>query len=220
MHELFAEHAIVRPKRILEKPRIGLTNGMYASTSGVGGITIIECFLIPTSSFMALELTGQQGQVMKESVSVAKTVAWNLLTSESKNRLHKRSKDNKFGLHIHCPDGATPEDGPSAGTAITISIISSLLDLPVNNTVAITGEIDLNGTVCQIGGLETKIRGSKKAGVRKVLFPKSNEQDLINIIKNDSPFDDTFEYAFVNTIWDVLPTMFPNCVYDFVHFTG
>ena len=192
---------------------------MYASSLGVGGITIIECFVVPKTSFLALELTGKQGDVMKESMSVAKTVAWNLLTEDTKAALHRKSKDNSFGLHIHCPDGGTPKDGPSAGTAITISIVSSLLGIPVNNTVAITGEIDLNGQVCQIGGLDTKVRGAKKAGVKTVLFPRSNEHDLKSILKNYSPFaDGELTYHLVDTVWDVLPFVFPDSAYAFATF--
>lgn len=218
-NDLFAEHPIVRTKKILETPRVGLTNGMYATTLGVGGITIIECFVVPKTSFMALELTGQQGDVMKESMSVAKTVAWNLLTEATKAKLHTTSKKKGFGLHIHCPDGGTPKDGPSAGTAITVSILSSLLGIPVNNTIAITGEIDLNGQVCQIGGLDTKVRGAKKAGVSTVLFPKSNAHDLQCIQKHYTPFvEGVFDYTMVETIWDVLPFVFPGYEYGFVRF--
>ena len=122
-------------------------------------------------------------------------------------------------MHIHCPDGGTPKDGPSAGTAITVSILSSLLGYPVNNKVAITGEIDLNGQVCQIGGLDTKVRGAKKAGVTTVLFPKSNEHDLQTIQKHYSPFaDGTLKYVMVETIWDVLPYVFPEVEYEFMRF--
>ena len=133
-----------------------------------------------------------------------------MLNKTVRSTLYKESKTRSFGLHIHCPDGGTPKDGPSAGAAITTSIVSCLMKLPVENTVSITGEIDLNGQVCQIGGLDTKIRGAKKAGVRKVLVPKSNTHDLTYILQNESPFDDNFTYVVVDNIWDVLPHMFPN----------
>ena len=218
-NDMFVEHPILHTKRILAEPRVGLVNGMYASSLGVGGITIIECFVVPKTSFLALELTGKQGDVMKESMSVAKTVAWNMLTDATKNELYERSKEKSFGLHIHCPDGGTPKDGPSAGTAITVCILSSLLELQVDNTVAITGEIDLNGQVCQIGGLDTKIRGAKKAGVKKVLFPKTNAHDLQSIKKHYSPFaDNMLEYVMVETIWDVLPHVFTTKKYPFQSF--
>ena len=217
-NDLFVEHPIVHRKHILEVPRVGLVNGMYATSLGVGGITIIECFIVPKSSFMALELTGHQGDVMKESMSVAKTVAWNLLSEETKTELWSTAKANSIGLHVHCPDGGTPKDGPSAGTAITISMLSGLLKCPVNNKVAITGEIDLNGEVCQIGGLDTKVRGAKKAGVTTVLFPKSNAHDLQSIKKHYNPFDDHFKFVMVETIWDVLPYVFPGLSYKFTRF--
>ena len=218
-NDLFQEHPIIHTKCILETPRVGLVNGMYATSLGVGGITIIECFVVPKTTFLSLELTGQQGDVMKESMSVAKTVAWNLLTDETKSTLYARATDNSFGLHIHCPDGGTPKDGPSAGTAITISIVSALLNLPVNNKVAITGEINLNGQVCQIGGLDTKIRGAKKAGVEVVLFPKSNEHDLQTIMKYYSPFEDQkLKFVMVETVWDVLPYVFATVDYNFQTF--
>jgi ATP-dependent Lon protease len=220
-NDIFVQCPIIHRKCILEAARIGLTNGMYASTAGVGGITIIECFVVPKSTFMALELTGQQGDVMKESMAVARTVAWNLIKQKDKDDLHRAAKKGAgFGLHLHCPDGGTPKDGPSAGAAITTSIVSCLLKVPVCNTVAMTGEIDLNGQVCQIGGLETKIRGAKKAGVKKVLVPRTNEHDLQSMCNGgDSPFaDGTIEHVIVDTIWDVIPHVFPGLDYEFVHF--
>jgi len=84
---------------------------------------------------------------MKESIKCAKTLAWNLIPDNL-----KKEKVN-FGLHLHCPEAATPKDGPSAGTAITIAILSLLLNLPIKNKIAITGEIDLNGKVLAVGGL-------------------------------------------------------------------
>ena len=169
-----------------------------------------------------LERTAQPGDVMKESMSVAKTVAWTLMNSETKNKLHKESKKCPFGLHIHCPDGATPKDGPSAGTAITVSIISTLLRVPVLNTVAITGEIDLNGMVGQIGGLDTKIRGAKKAGVKHVLYPSTNANDILLMTKDSksSPFNDDFKGTPVSTIFDVIPIVFPNLQYQFRNYTS
>ena len=221
-NDIFVEQPFILTKRILDSSRIGLTNGMYASAMGVGGITIIECFIVPKSTFMVLELTGQQGDVMKESMAVARTVAWNLLQPSDKSSLYKDSKKGTgMGLHIHCPEGGTPKDGPSAGAAITTSIVSCLLKIPVCNTVAMTGEIDLNGQICQIGGLETKIRGAKKAGVQKILVPRANEHDIHSMCLNeeDSPFaDGTVTYVIVDTIWDVLGHTFPNSGYDFTQF--
>jgi ATP-dependent Lon protease len=117
--DLFIDKPKITIKKILPNPRCGLVNGLYATSAGMGGITIIECFKIPSESKMRLELTGQQGDVMKESMSVAKTVAYNILPMEIKKKIHKEWKDDgPFGFHIHCPEGATPKDGPSAGAAI------------------------------------------------------------------------------------------------------
>ena len=108
---------------------------------------------------------------MKESMKVSKTVAWNIIPNEIKQKIYKEMEENgNFGIHLHCPEGATPKDGPSAGGAITLSIISLLTGIKVKNTVALTGEIDLNGSIHEIGGLESKIEGGKVAGVKKILY--------------------------------------------------
>ena len=83
-----------------------------------------------------------------------------------------------FIIHIHCPEGATPKDGPSAGTAITVAIFSLLNNKKVKNTIAITGEINLQGRVTQIGGLKLKILGGIKAGVKEFIYPRENQKDF------------------------------------------
>ena len=193
-------------KKIAKSPGIGLVNGLYATSAGVGGLTIIEAGKTHSETKFSLELTGQQGDVMKESMKCAKTIAWNLLPQEIKNKIQDDWKDNgSWGLHIHCPDAATPKDGPSAGGAITLAIISQLSGVPVKNTVAMTGEIDLNGNIKQIGGLVSKLTGAKKAGVTLALIPKENEDDLIKMRKDDlSPEGDDFEVKVIDTIYDIL----------------
>ena len=160
-------------KKISLKSKVGLVNGLYATSSGLGGLTMIESFKTPNDSKLSLELTGQQGDVMKESMKVSKTVAWNLIPNNIKKIIYEEMKNNgNFGIHLHCPEGATPKDGPSAGAAITLSIISLLTNIKVSNEIALTGEIDLNGSIHEIGGLHSKIEGGKKAGVKKILYPK------------------------------------------------
>ena len=152
---------------------------------------------------MGLNLTGLQGKTMKESMEVAKTVAWNLLTTEQQEEINSKPP---FGLHIHCPEGATPKDGPSAGGAITLTIYSQLLNKKIDNTYALTGEIRLmNGTISKIGGLDLKIEGARRAGVKTVLCPKENEEDLNKII-NDPNWtkDDGFEIKMVENIKEVI----------------
>ena len=203
----FKDKAKMHFTKIHSKPKIGLVNGLFATASGIGGITVIEAFKTPSDTKLSLLTTGQQGDVMKESITCAKTIAWNILPDIIKNKMVKDIKDEviqPFGIHIHCPEAATPKDGPSAGAAITLAMVSLLTNFPVNNKIAMTGEIDLTGTVHTIGGLELKIDGGKWAGVEKILVPKGNKQDLDIIkLKNPTVLDDV-EIIIVETIWDVL----------------
>jgi len=192
-------------KTITPIPRIGLVNGLYATVSGMGGLTIIESFKTPTDSKLSLELTGQQGDVMKESMKVAKTVAWNVLPSEIKKKIYEEMTQNgNFGIHLHCPEGATPKDGPSAGAAITLAIVSLLCGVKVLNTIAMTGEIDLNGSIHEIGGLESKIEGGKIAGAKKILYPCANEKDVELIKEKGNIIDKSIEVIPIKNIWEVL----------------
>jgi len=169
----------VRHAMVHDLSQIGVINGLWANALGKGGIIPIECSQFPSRNFMDLRLTGLQGEVMKESMNVAKTLAWKLTSASKKKRFIKAGTETKMqGIHIHCPEGATPKDGPSAGTAITISIYSLLNDKKIKNTIAITGEINLQGKVTAIGGLKLKILGGIKAGITEFIFPKDNEKDF------------------------------------------
>ena len=144
---------------------------------------------------------------MKESIDVAKTVAWNLLSSEEQDKIVNNYQSR--GLHLHCPDGATPKDGPSGGTAITCVIYSFLTGKPIKNDIAITGEIDLDGNVTMIGGLDAKLTGAKHAGVKLALIPKENERDLEIIKKkNKSLIDNNFEVITISHVNDAIEYIF------------
>ena len=178
-HYYLKERTEVRHAMIHNTPQIGVINGLWANALGKGGIIPIECYQFPAQNFMDLRLTGLQGEVMKESMNVAKTLAWKLTSNGKKKRFIKAGTETKMqGIHIHCPEGATPKDGPSAGTAITTSIYSLLNDKKIKNNIAITGEINLQGKVTAIGGLKLKILGGIKAGVTEFIFPKDNEKDF------------------------------------------
>ena len=128
------ERHIVRYKEIDAKSHIGVINGLWANALGMGGIILIECVPMPSNNILDLKLTGMQGDVMKESMNVAKTLAWKLTDKKQQAKLIKQFKTTKQnGLHIHCPEGATPKDGPSAGTAITVCIYSYLNNKKINN---------------------------------------------------------------------------------------
>jgi ATP-dependent Lon protease len=171
-------------KKIHEIPKIGLCNGLYATNAGLGGLTIIQVMRINSDKKFTIEkLTGSQGDVMKESMNCAMTLAWNILPDNIKQSIND-SKEG-FGLHIHCPEAATPKDGPSAGLCITLGIISRLTGIPVRNDLALTGEVDLLGNAHQIGGLYSKLQGAFNAGIKTVLIPRDNQKDLDLIFKRE-----------------------------------
>ena len=199
----------VREKTAHTECRPGVINGLWANILGKGGIIPIEVSFCPSNSILDLKLTGMQGDVMKESMNVSKTVAWNLTANKIKTKLFKEHEVNKSkGIHIHCPEGAVSKDGPSAGTAITLAIYSVLNNLKIRCDVAITGEIDLVGNVTAIGGLEDKILGGIRAGVKKFIFPKENEREYKEFCEKNRSYEgiefimvekveDTFNHIFV-----------------------
>ena len=171
----------IQEKTIHKKPETGIINGLWANSLGRGGIIPIQTLFYPSSTFLDFKLTGLQGDVMKESMNVAKTLAWNLTPNNIKIEWIKEFETTKCqGLHIHCPEGGISKDGPSAGTAITIAIYSLLNKKEIKNDIAITGEINLQGEITAIGGLDVKIIGGIKAGIKTFLYPKSNSRDFIN----------------------------------------
>ncbi len=174
----------IKFKKINKDSKSGVICGLWANSLGKGGIIPIETSFFPSNNLLDLKLTGMQGDVMKESMTVAKTLAWNLSSSKSRKKIQNRNKTNKmFGIHIHCPEGATPKDGPSAGTAITTCLYSLINNKKIKNDVAITGEINLQGSVTAIGGLELKILGGIRAGVKHFLFPEENNEDFEKFMK-------------------------------------
>jgi len=201
----------VRHTTIHKIPQIGVMNGLWANALGKGGIIPIECYQYPATNFMDFRLTGLQGEVMKESMNVAKTLAWKLTSKPKKSRFLNEIKDTKMqGIHIHCPEGATPKDGPSAGTAITIAIYSLLNDKKIKNDIAITGEINLQGNVTAIGGLELKILGGIKAGIKEFIFPMDNEKDFNKFMEKNGEKEEVKKIIFhkVENIQEVLPLVF------------
>ena len=185
------------------KSEIGIINGLWANALGKGGIIPIETMFYPSSSFLELRLTGLQGDVMKESMNVAKSLAWNVTPLARKKELQRHFDETKCqGLHIHCPEGAVSKDGPSAGTAITIAIYSLLNDRKIKNTLAITGEINLQGQVTAIGGLESKIMGGIRAGVKTFLYPEKNQRDYDDFMEkySEKPFVKDIEFIAINNI--------------------
>ena len=169
----------INHKKIHNESSIGIINGLWANALGMGGIIPIESMFIPATNFLDLKLTGLQGDVMKESMTVAKTLAWKLTPDNRKTELLESFEKNKLqGIHIHCPEGAVPKDGPSAGTAITVTLFSLLNNKKIKHKLAITGEINLQGRVTAIGGLDLKILGGIRAGVKTFVFPEENDKSF------------------------------------------
>ena len=207
---LFENKPKIRVKKIGKEPSVGLVNGLYATTSGIGGLTIIQTVKYPSDKMLDLTLTGKQGDVMKESVNYAVKIAFGLLSKELQNKIIEDSHNKKsFGIHVHTPEAAVPKDGPSAGAAMTLAIYSLLTGKKINNKVALTGEIDLCKNVTAIGGVYAKLNGAKRAGVTKALIPEENFEDLERLRREGiSPEDDNFEVVTISTIQDVLD----NCI--------
>lgn len=178
--KILREKPKVKRVKINDISKVGIINGLWANALGKGGILHIETSYMSSGNQLELKLTGMQGDVMKESMQVAKTLAWNLIDDKIKTGLQKEfEKYKQQGIHIHVPEGATPKDGPSAGTAITVCIYSLLTGKKIKNNIAITGEICLQGDITAIGGLELKIIGGINAGVDTFLFPEENDNDYI-----------------------------------------
>ena len=175
----FKDKQEIKHKKIHNEHKIGIINGLWANAQGKGGVIPIQANWRPSDKFLNLYLTGMQGDVMKESMNVALTLAWNLTRSERRDQLiNEQCQSSLNGIHIHCPEGATPKDGPSAGTAITTAIYSLLNNIPIKPEFGITGEIQMSGEVTAIGGLNYKILGSLKSNVKSFIFPKENEKDF------------------------------------------
>ena len=165
-----------RNNEIEKKNLIGITNGLAWTEVG-GEILSIEVLLSLGKG--KLTITGKLGDVMKESIQAAVSY----VRSQS-NNLGINPKDfEKYDIHVHVPEGATPKDGPSAGIAIFNSLVSSLTSNKVKRDVAMTGEITLRGRVLPIGGLKEKLYAAIRAGIKKVLIPEENYKDLSEIDK-------------------------------------
>jgi len=191
----------IKIKKIIDKATIGVVNGLYANSAGLGGITTIQAIKFPSEKSLELNLTGSLGDVMKESIQYSLKIALNLLSQNIKDEIKK----NPFGIHLHCPEGSVKKDGPSAGAAITLALYSLLSDIPVNNKIALTGEIDLLGNITAIGGLKYKLNGAKKAGVNIALYPEENQEDVDILLKEELELiDDNFKIYSVSNIKEVL----------------
>ncbi|WP_019587533.1 endopeptidase La [Deinococcus apachensis] len=156
-----------------QEDKVGVSTGMFYTPVG-GDILFVETSVMPGKG---LVLTGQLGDVMKESARAALTYA-----KSNAERFHlDRERIDNSEIHIHVPAGAIPKEGPSAGGAMATSLISALSGIPVRHDVAMTGEMTLTGRYLPIGGLKEKVLGARRAGIKHIIMPKANEPDLRDI---------------------------------------
>ena len=160
-----------------EEDLIGVTTGLAWTEVG-GEILTIEAVMVPGKGKMTV--TGKLGDVMQESIQAARS----FVQSRSAEFGIKPTLFDKRDIHVHVPEGATPKDGPSAGVGMATSIVSTLTGIPVRKDIAMTGEITLRGRVLPIGGLKEKLLAALRGGIKKVLIPKDNEKDLVEIPDN------------------------------------
>jgi ATP-dependent Lon protease len=183
----------VHPEKMARQDEVGVGTGMYYTPTG-GDIMFVEASTMRGKG--ELVLTGQLGDVMKESARAAWTYA----------RSHAAGlqiADDMFDrdIHIHVPAGAIPKDGPSAGVTMASAVVSALSGRPVRHDVAMTGEITLRGRVLPIGGVKEKILGAVRAGITRIILPKENEPDLEDLPKE---VRDKIEVYLVQELGEVL----------------
>jgi ATP-dependent Lon protease len=183
----------VHPEKMAREDEVGVATGMYYTPTG-GDIMFVEASTMRGKG--ELVLTGQLGDVMKESARAAWTYA----------RSHAAAlqiQDEMFDrdIHIHVPAGAIPKDGPSAGVTMASAVVSTLSGRPVRHDIAMTGEITLRGRVLPIGGVKEKVLGAVRAGINKIILPKENEPDLEDLPRE---VRDKIEVFLVQELGEVL----------------
>jgi ATP-dependent Lon protease len=183
----------VHPEKMAREDEVGVATGMYYTPTG-GDIMFVEASTMRGKG--ELVLTGQLGDVMKESARAAWTYA----------RSHAAAlqiQDEMFDrdIHIHVPAGAIPKDGPSAGVTMASAVVSALSGRPVRHDIAMTGEITLRGRVLPIGGVKEKVLGAVRAGITRIILPKENEPDLEDLPKE---VRDKVEVFLVQELGEVL----------------
>ena len=178
-----------------EQDRVGVVTGLAWTEVG-GDLLQIEAVTFPGGKGK-VSMTGQLGDVMKESVQVAEM----LIKSRASQLGIKPSTLEQLGVHVHVPEGATPKDGPSAGIAMVTAIVSGLTGIAIRKDIAMTGEVDLVGQVMPIGGLKEKLLAALRGGITKALIPKENVKDLAEIPDNVKK---GLEIVPVTTITEVL----------------
>jgi ATP-dependent Lon protease len=187
LHEFLGAPKII-PEEVLKKDQIGVATGLAWTAVG-GDVLFVEALRMKGKG--ALVLTGQLGEVMRESAQAAYSYA----KSRAKELQIDPEDFNTYDLHIHIPEGAIPKDGPSAGITLATALVSALSQRPVRKDVAMTGEITLRGNVLPVGGIKEKVLAARRARVTKIILPTQNKRDLDDVPKE--PFKD-IQFVFVD----------------------
>jgi len=184
----------VHPEKKLDEDTVGVVTGMYYTPAG-GDIMLVECSITPGRDDFVL--TGQLGDVMKESARAALTYA----RTHAEELGIQLDPEDKKGIHIHVPAGAVPKEGPSAGIAMATAVVSALSGRPAAHDVAMTGEMTLTGRVLPIGGVKEKVLGAERAGIREIIVPEKNRGDVEELAES---VREAATFHFVETFDDVL----------------
>src|SRR6266404_1028854 len=184
----------VYPDEVLKKDQIGVATGLAWTPAG-GDVLFIEALL--TAGKGSLQLTGQLGDVMKESAQAA--LSWAKAHAEELNI--DTEKFGKFDIHVHVPEGAIPKDGPSAGVTLAAAMVSALSGKAVKRSVAMTGEITLRGNVLPVGGIKEKVLAARRARVTTIVLPQQNRRDLEEVPKE---LQKEITFVFVDSVRQAL----------------
>ena len=193
LHDFLGAPKII-PEEVLKKDQIGVATGLAWTAVG-GDVLFVEALRMKGKG--ALVLTGQLGEIMRESAQAAFSYA----KSRAKELQIDPEEFSNYDLHIHIPEGAIPKDGPSAGITLASALISTLSQRPVRKDVAMTGEITLRGNVLPVGGIKEKVLAARRARVTKIILPARNRRDLEEVPKE--PLKD-IRFVFVDNMRQVV----------------
>jgi ATP-dependent Lon protease len=189
----------MHPEKAAREDQIGIATGMFYTPVG-GDIMFVEVSTMHGKG--ELVLTGQLGDVMKESARAA----WTYARSHAKELGIPAEAFVDRDVHIHCPAGAIPKDGPSAGVTMATALVSALSRVPSRHDIAMTGEITLSGRVLPIGGVKEKVLGAVRAGIYTIILPAENEADLEEL---SADVRESLDVILVGELGEVLATAIP-----------